>query len=830
MSWARAAVSILFLSLAAAAFGATTPVIVSISPLSVIAGSDSFPFTVNGANFAVGAAILVNGTSLETTRVSDSKLTTTMPAVVVFDPGTLQITTTNPGATPSSAVTFTVHPNDPQITSLDPNSVPVGNSPVTVKVNGQNFGSGSNVRVNNVLHATSFVNDTQLTFALSASEISNVGTLQVVVQNINQKFSKSSPLMVVFGATPTITLLSPNSVKAGSSAFTLTVVGTNYVVNSLIKVGGISHGTVFVDSTHLTTTISSLEVSNAGSLSVTITNPNSAVSNSSTLTVTPTSTPTITSISPQSVTQGAQPFTLTITGTNFATGAKANVGNATPRNATFVDATHLTVGIVTADVLNQGQVPISVTTPPPNGGTSNTVNLNVVSQFAPVVTSMTPTTVAAGSAGFKLVITGSGFKLDDIVQFNGASIPTEFISATQIAGTVAASQVATPGTATITVTRKDGSGTSAPLTLTITASDAPSISSLTPPSANVGGAAFTLVVSGVNFTTSSVVTVDNAPRNTTFVSPTELHVPFTASDLANVHEFQIAVVNPGNVISPTVLFEVSIPVPTISTLTPNKVISGEPSFLLKVTGDNFSAASVINIQGQPHATQLQNSTGALTTTVTDAEIAAPGTLSVTVTDNGATSAPKTITVLRPTITGIDPSGTLIGSLSVTVRVDGTAFLSTSKIVFKGVDQLTTFNTDGALTVVLNGADLVAPGDFAINVRNSPVSLSAPVIFTITSPGTPVVSIVDQVVIGASAIIVHGSNFVPLSVVQINGTDRITTYLGADKLSATLLATDATAIGSFVVKVRNPDGTVSNELTVPVTGPPVILPRRHGTKH
>src|ERR1051326_3399364 len=39
-----------------------------------------------------------------------------------------------------------------------------------------------------------------------------------------------------------------------------------------------------------------------------------------------------------------------------------------------------------------------------------------------------PSTVEAGATTFKLLIVGTGFKTDDIVQFNGSAIPTEFIS------------------------------------------------------------------------------------------------------------------------------------------------------------------------------------------------------------------------------------------------------------------------------------------------------------------------------------------------------------------------------------------------------------------
>lgn len=823
-----AAVLALSLGLTAAAFAAT-PVIVSIDPNTVVAGSPSFTLTVNGGNFAAGIVIRANGSSLGTNLVSSSQATATVPSTLILNAGTLNITATNPGSGASSAVALTVIANQPQITTLDPPSVPVGNANVDVTVNGTAFASSAIVRVNNAAHPTKFVSDKQLTVTLAPADISHTGSLSILVVNPNNKLSNTVTLPVTNGAVPSITLLNPNTVNAGAAAFTLTVVGSNFVSNSIVKVGSTSKQTTVVDSSHLTAPITAAEVKNTGTLSVTVLNPNNQVSQAATLTIANGNLPTITLLSPSSVVQGSAAFTLTVTGTNFVANTKVNVGTTTPRNATIVDSTHLTVGIFASDVINPATIPITVTTPGTTGGTSNVLNLTVVSKTAPQATSMTPTTVAAGSADFKLLITGSNFKLDDVVQFKSTALDTEFISATQIAATVTAAQVKDAGTADITVTRKDGSATSAPLTLTITTADAPNITSLSPAIGGVGGTPFTLVIKGTNFTSSSIVTLDTAPRDTTFVNSSELHINITAADLAAAHQFDVQVINAGNVASVIVPFVISVPVPSITTISPETVVSGSSGFQLKVTGENFSPSAIINVNGTAHSTQVQQSTGALLTTVTDAEIATYGSIPITVTDNGVTSAAVTLNSLRPVIESIDPAAALAGSLSVTIRVSGSAFLPTSKILFKSVEQITTFNTDGSLTTTINGADLITPGEFPVNVRNSPLSLSVPVNLLVTSPGTPQVTSVAPVTVGATTITVNGSSFVPLSVVRINGADRTTTFLGGNQLSANL-ENDAVAPGTFVVSVRNPDGTVSNNVTVTVTGAAVVPIHRRGARH
>ncbi len=87
----------------------------------------------------------------------------------------------------------------------------------------------------------------------------------------------------------------------------------------------------------------------------------------------------------------------------------------------------------------------------------------------PSLTGIAPSSAAAGSGGFTLTATGSGFVNGSIVRWNGADRPTSFIGATQLTASIAAADVATAGTAQVTVfTPAPGGGTSASQTFTIT--------------------------------------------------------------------------------------------------------------------------------------------------------------------------------------------------------------------------------------------------------------------------------------------------------------------------------------------------------------------------
>jgi hypothetical protein len=73
---------------------------------------------------------------------------------------------------------------------------------------------------------------------------------------------------------------------------------------------------------------------------------------------------------------------------------------------------------------------------------------------------------------------------------------------------------------------------------------APTLTSLSPSSATVGGEAFLLTVSGTGFVPTSTVAWNGAPRTTTYVSPTELRAAIPASDIAFTGRDSITVTNP----------------------------------------------------------------------------------------------------------------------------------------------------------------------------------------------------------------------------------------------------------------------------------------------
>ena len=74
----------------------------------------------------------------------------------------------------------------------------------------------------------------------------------------------------------------------------------------------------------------------------------------------------------------------------------------------------------------------------------------------------------------------------------------------------------------------------------------PTIAQLNPDNATAGGAAFTLTVTGTNFSSKAVVNWNGVPQTSTaFVSGTELTVSIPATAIMSATKVQITVTNPG---------------------------------------------------------------------------------------------------------------------------------------------------------------------------------------------------------------------------------------------------------------------------------------------
>jgi hypothetical protein len=616
----------------------------------------------------------------------------------------------------------------PQITSLSPDQAVAGGAGFTLTVNGNGFidGTGSDrsvVHWNGSPLTTTFVSSTQLTATIPTSDIATAGTANVTVVNPGNLTSNTVPFTITNPA-PTITTISPATAVAGSGGFTLTITGTNFVNSAKVRWNGSDRTTGFVSSTVLTATIPASDVATAGTANVTVFNPAPGGGESGAVTFTINNpAPTISSISPATTVAGSGGFTLVITGTNFVTNSVVR-WNGSDRTTTFVSSTQLTAAIPASDVATAGTANVTVFNPAPGGGESGAVTFTI-NNPVPTISSISPATAVAGSGNFTLTITGTNFVNGSVVRWNGSDRPTTFVSSTQLTAAIPASDVATAGTANVTVFNPaPGGGESGAVTFTIN-NPAPTISSISPATTVAGSGGFTLTITGTNFVTNSVVRWNGSPRATTFVSSTRLEAAIPASDVATAGTASVTVFNPapggGTSNTATFTIQASNPAPTITTISPSTTVAGSGGFTLTITGTNFVNGSVVRWNGSDRTTGFVSST-VLTAAIPASDVATAGTANVTVFNpapGGGTSNTATFTITNPlpTISSISPATVVTGSGGFTLTITGTNFVNSSVVRWNGSDRPTTFVSSTQLTAAIPASDVATAGTANVTVFN-----------------------------------------------------------------------------------------------------------------
>ena len=182
--------------------------------------------------------------------------------------------------------------------------------------------------------------------------------------------------------------------------------------------------------------------------------------------------------------------------------------------------------------------PGTVTITASGTGSSVTATANGILTFAsagtsdPIISSLSSSSVTAGSGPFTLNIYGSNFDATAVVAFGTYSPVVTYVGVGQVNAAITAPMIATPGSVSVTVSTT-GHSTSAPATFTVNATSAPTIVSLSPSSKTAGAAGFTLTVNGTYYDATAVVNWNGTPLVTTYVNSGQVTAPITSGMVAS---------------------------------------------------------------------------------------------------------------------------------------------------------------------------------------------------------------------------------------------------------------------------------------------------------
>ena len=836
--------------------------ITSLNPSTIPAGSAAFTLALSGAGFAADSIVLWNGAPLPTTFVSTTQLTAAVAANLVASQSAATVTV-SAGGVSSNGLGFTIAA-PPSVLSLNPSTAPAGSPAFTLTVNGSGFTSNSTALWNGAPLPTTFVSATQLTATVAANLVASQSAATVTVSaggvssdglgftiaapfraqpgsstaivewravvdqlgSLNpltaavalasghgeRGIGRKSPRMGWFiGRPPSITSLNPPAIPAGSAAFTLTLSGAGFAADSIALWNGSPLPTTWVSATQLTATVAANLVASQGTATVTV-SVGEVSSNGVPFTIA--APPSITSLNPSTIPAGSAAFTLALSGAGFAADSVV-LWNGAPLPTTSVSATQLTAAVPANLVASQSAATVTVSA---GGVSSNGLSFNIAAP--PFLISLNPPMATAGSAAFTLALSGAGFAADSIVLWNGASLPTTFVSPTQLTAVVAANLVALQSAAAVTVSETGVSSNG----LGFAIAAPPSLLSLNPSAATVGSPSFMLTMNGSGFTANSTALWNGAPLPTTFVSTTQLTATVDANLVASQGAATVTV-SAGEVSSNGAPFAIAEP-PSITSLNPSTILAGSAEFALTVNGSGFNGNSAALWNGSPLPTSFGD-VNHLTVIVPANLIASQGAATVVVSDGGTASNTVAFTIAipdpiiaipNPVITMLSPSTMQAGGASFILTLSGLGFAASSVVFWNGIPLPTTLGSESQVTALVPGELVASSGIASVTLKTGGVPSNSAV-FTITPAGVPSITSLSPAAVQAGGssftLTVNGSGFTD-SLILWDGAVMPTTFVSANQLTAVIPSNLIASPWISSVTVRAGGRTTSNALAFAIT--------------
>lgn len=743
------------------------PVITSLDPNIAPAGSPNTLLTVRGTGFVNGARVLWNGIALQNSLVqSTTQITATIPQALLATSGVFPVTVAIGSGTPSFALSFTVPPAISGVNGLVPSFVQTGSSDVTLTVNG--FGFVTAQPYPSVLYwtprdsqtriplQTTVQSSTRLTAIVKANLLTTAGFATLSVYNSLGDGGLSSADFF-FGVLAPI-ILRPDNAPAGSPDTPMTITGTGFF-NPVVTWKGENGQTTNLPvsqspnptSTTVVVTIPKALLLNVGTAQVQVSPGNSTAVSSATAslpaTFTITGSPTIISLDPPSAQAGSPALDMNINGTGFASGATASwtpAGGQPSNLLVSFKSSMLLVATITADQLRTGGS-VQVTVKNPTGDPSLPGTFTVIA--GPTINTtngLSPSSAPVNSAPVSLTVTGTGFVSTSKVRWNGIELtPTTFDSATQLRATIPLNLLAVAGPASITVINSPTGTPSNAVLFNVAGPTINTTNGLSPSSTLVNSQTTMLIVTGTGFVPLSKVLWKGGALETIVNSATQLTATIPANLLTVVGSVQITVINsttgtPSNAVTFNVVAGPTINV--ANGLSPVSAVVNSGPTTLTVTGTGFLSTSRVLWNGSDLVTNFSSATQ-LSATIPMNLLTTAGPAQVTVSNNGSLSNSVTFTVTEtiPTINtnGLSINSAPVNSLATQLTVTGTGFVPQSKVLWKGNELITMFDSATQLRANITAALLAIAGPAQVTVINSPTGTPSNVAtFTVVSP-TPV---------------------------------------------------------------------------------------------
>lgn len=239
--------------------------------------------------------------------------------------------------------------------------------------------------------------------------------------------------------------------------------------------------------------------------------------------------PVLSGTEPSRTTQlGAASLNIVVLGANFFNDSVVRV-NGIDRPTSYLGPTQLIVSLSSTDLKAVGELEITVANSQGRGGgESKPVVFDVLNPI-PALDTISPTEVEAGSAGFTLLVSGTGFSKASVVRWDGDDLKTTFVSSTELRATIESDLLENPEEVQVTVFAPEpGGGSSRTLFFRVT-SPTPIVNVVTPNSVTIDSPGFVMTVSGSDFVDGAQVLWNGQALAGSSCTPTQCTVSVAAA-------------------------------------------------------------------------------------------------------------------------------------------------------------------------------------------------------------------------------------------------------------------------------------------------------------
>jgi lamin tail-like protein/IPT/TIG domain-containing protein len=219
--------------------------------------------------------------------------------------------------------------------------------------------------------------------------------------------------------------------------------------------------------------------------------------------------PVVLGLMPGSIRVGSHDFAFTVSGRNFLPGAVVLFGSTLLPTAYRSDM--MLEAQVSATLITEGGA-ADVRVKNPRGELSSSVRL-LITDDPPRVMRITPGATGTGAVSLEISISGERFQRDASVRVQGQVVETRFVAATALVAVLPATFFGRAAELPVVVLNADGNRSNS---VTLTVDHGPLITRLSRGKIRAGGEDFELTVGGVAFSQGIVLFVNDIAVNTTF--------------------------------------------------------------------------------------------------------------------------------------------------------------------------------------------------------------------------------------------------------------------------------------------------------------------------